>query len=60
MGLYESHSEPGSNGNEEVHHTLQSFSIGASPSDATWCHTQDTRLKEGGSYPSAGDTVSIL
>ena len=35
-------SEPGSNGNEEVFHILQSLRTQVLPSDAVYCHTQDS------------------
>ena len=49
------------NGNEEVLHTPQSSKTGASFPDAIEYHTQDTPLNGGGgSYSSAGDTVSAF
>ena len=40
-------SGPGSNGNEGLLHTPKGFKIGASPSDAINCHTQDTHFGRG-------------
>ena len=40
-------SEPGSNSNEEVYYNLQISRTEASPPDAVWCHTRDTRSERG-------------
>ena len=39
-----SQSGSGSNGNKEVQHTPHISKFEVSPSDAVWCHTQDTPI----------------
>ena len=48
-----SQSEPGSNGNKEVLHTLQISTSGDSPADAISCHTQNTPYLVGGGNPTS-------
>ena len=53
-------SGPGSNSNEGVLHTTKNSRAEASQPDAINYRTQDTLFFGGGSYSSAGDTVSIF
>ena len=53
-------SGPRSNGNEGVLHTPKSSRTRSSPPDAVQCYNKDTPFVDGISYPTAGDTVSIL
>ena len=56
-----SQSWPGSNGNEGVLQTPQISRTGTSPSDAVFCHIQDTSFfKRWRSYSLTGDTISVF
>ena len=51
---------PGSNVNEGVLHTPQISRTGVSRSDVVYCHTKDRSFERWGSYPFAGDIVTIF
>ena len=55
-----SQSRPGSNSNERVLNTGQTFGTGASPSNAVKCHTQHTLLGIRCLTPEKRDTVNIF